>query len=69
MDASSTNHDLQGCLVAMFNGGRNLQGQNRQPRPASVAEGLSPNEMDKIIAKEMTDLSLQERERAEEDVQ
>ena len=53
----------------MFNGGRNLQGQNRQPRPASVAEGLSPNEMDKIIAKEMTDLSLQERERAEEDVQ
>lgn len=73
MDASSANHDLQGCLVGMLNGGRRSHYQNNQDNALSggnaLAQVLSPNEMDRIIAKEMTDLSLQERERAEEDVQ
>lgn len=71
MDASSTNHALQGCIVGMFNGGRGLQGQNHDVQHAKTGVGgsLSPNEMDRIIAKEMTELSLQERMRAEEDVQ
>jgi hypothetical protein len=68
MDKSTTDHALQGCIVGIFNGGRNLQGQNDDVLRVK-GSSLSPNEIDRIIAKEMTDLSLQERTRAEEDVQ
>jgi hypothetical protein len=55
----------------MLNRGRGVHqsrmGETKQPK--IDFESLSPNEMDRIIAKEMTELSLQERIRAEEDVQ
>jgi len=72
MDASSTtNHGLQGCFLGMFNrDGGVHQGRNGETKqPKTDFGSLSPNDMDRIIAKEMTELSLQERIRAEEDVQ
>ena len=68
---SATDHSLQGCFLGMLNRGRGVHhsrmGETKQPK--IDFESLSPNEMDRIIAKEMTELSLQERIRAEEDVQ
>ena len=72
MDVSSTaNHGLQGCFLGMLNRGRDVhQSRNGEAKlPKTDFSSLSPNEMDRIIAKEMTELSLQERIRAEEDVQ
>lgn len=83
MDASSsTQNALEGC-IGLFRGNNNtnhLQGQNELRRwmttkpmsirtPSGHLQDIpTPNEMDRIIAKEMTDLSLQEREKAENDV-
>jgi hypothetical protein len=72
MDSSSiTNHSLQGCFLGMLNRDRGVHhGRNRETKQPKIDfDSLSPNEMDRIIAKEMTELSLQERIRAEEDVQ
>ncbi len=84
MDTSSTPHSLDGCLGMFRgtdNSNNRLQGQNDGHRWTMTTKPLAtrtpsghlqeiptPNEMDRIIAKEMTDLSLQEREKAENDV-
>jgi hypothetical protein len=80
MDSSSTPHALQGC-IGMFRGnGDRFQGRNNVNIQQQLVKNVgtlaaisgqpvpTPNEMDRIIAKEMTDLSLQERESAENDV-
>ena len=79
MSSNSTPSSLEGCIGLFRGNNSNLQGQNaayRQYPPQSSSAKVpgmdraapTPNEMDRIIAKEMTDLSFQEREMAENDV-
>jgi hypothetical protein len=78
MDSSSTPNALEGCIGMFRGGGGRFQGHNNVNIQQQIVKNLpaissgqpvpTPNEMDRIIAKEMTDLSLQEREKAENDV-
>jgi len=75
MNTTSTdsNYEANGCRIDFFNGGRNLQGSNEHHVQRSDVKieprALTAHELDQMIAKEMTGLSMQERTRAEEDLQ